>query len=166
MPKKITVRVLLLLVAAFGVFIAYSVVSVFIPRQGTAARISDLQAVYAKAGPRIASTFTNSLIQKFPFDGPINWKLIFFKDTAVFLYGKVETNGLHQFISSHPDTRFLWMGDSNECEEGWPRTNKCWPATTIWTNVWFNTGWDVPGSPTSIDGRVDLRSGTVAFRVW
>ncbi len=164
MSKKITIRVLLLLVAAFGAFIVYSVASVFIPRQGTAIRVSDLQAVYAKAGPRIASTFTNSLIQKFPFGGPIDWKLIFFKDTALFLSGKVDTNGLHQFISSNPDTRFLWSGAGSEIEEGWPSAKDY--STTTWTNLWFKTEWDVQGYPTSIEGRVDLRSDLVTFQVW
>jgi hypothetical protein len=76
------------------------------------ASVSDLQKVYSKAGQQIAATFTNSLIQKFPFDGPIEWKLIFFKDPMVFLYGKVATNALHSFIISHPGTRFLWVAQA------------------------------------------------------
>jgi len=53
-----------------------------------------LQKVYGKVGGPIASTFTNSLIQQFPFDGPIDWKIIFFKEPMVFLNGRVDTNAL------------------------------------------------------------------------
>lgn len=56
MSKKITIRVVFLLIAAFGIFILYSVVSVFIPRQGTVTSVSELQKVYSKAGPQIAAT--------------------------------------------------------------------------------------------------------------
>jgi hypothetical protein len=166
MKKTLTILAVLALAVMFGAFVVYSVVSV-LPRHGTAACVSDLQqAVYAQAGPRIGSTFTNSLVQKFPFDGPVDWKLIFFKDTALFLSGRVDTNGLHQFISSHPDTKFIWSGSRNEGEEGWPSDNKCWPATTTWTNVWFRNEWNFEGYPTSIEGRVDLRSGSATFQIW
>jgi hypothetical protein len=165
MKKSLIIRVVLFLVAAFGIFVVYSVVSVFIPRHGTVAHVSDLQAVYAKAGPSIGSTFTNSLLQKFPFEGPIDWKLIFFKDTALFLSGRVDTNGLHQFISSHPDTRFIWTGADSEVEEGWP-SDKVWPTTTEWTNIWFKSEWTVEGYPTSIEGSVDLRSDLASFQIW
>ena len=164
MSKKIAIRVVVLLVAALGIFVVWPVVSLFIPREGTAARPSDLRAVGAKAGTRIASTLTNSLIQKFPFDGPIEWKLIFIKDTAVFLSGKVDTNGLHQFVSSHPDTRFIWSGAGIELEEGWPSSNDY--PTTRWTNIWFKTAWDFKGCGTSIEGTVDCQSCRVNFRVW
>ncbi len=165
MTKKLTIRIVCLLVAVFAGFIAYSVASAFIPRHGTAAHVSDLRPVYAKAGTRIAFTFTNSLIQRFPFDGPIDWKLMFFKDTALFLSGRVDTNGLHQFIVSHPATRFIWTGAGSEIEEGWP-SDKVWPRTTTWTNVWFKTEWNVEGYPTSIEGRVDTRSRLFTFQIW
>jgi hypothetical protein len=153
---------MLLLVVALGIFVLYSVLSIFIDRHGTAARVSDLQKVYSKAGPQIAATFTNSLIQQFPFDGPIDWTLIFFKDPMVFLYGKVDTNALHKFISSHPDTRFLWSGAGNEIEEGWP-SGKDYPTTT-WTNIIFQTEWVVDGYEASIQGTVDFRSRIVTIR--
>jgi len=165
MTKKIIIRIVSLLVAVFAGFVVYSVASVFIPRHGTVAHVADLQPVYAKAGPRIASTFTNSLIQKFPFDGPIDWRLIFFKDTALFLSGRLDTNRLHQFIGSNPDTTFVWTSAGNEIEEGWP-DDKGWPATPTWTNVWFKTEWNVKGYPTSIEGRVDVRSGLYTFQMW
>ncbi len=164
MSKKLTIRVLLLLLVSLGVFIACSVISVFIPRHGTAAHVSDLKAVYAKAGSPIADSFTNSLIQKFPFAGSIGWKLIFFKDTALFLSGKIDTNGLPQFISSHPDTKFLWSGAGSEIEEGWPSATD-YPTTT-WTNVWFETEWKFQGYPMSIQGQLDLRSNLVTIRIW
>jgi hypothetical protein len=162
MSKKITIRVVLFLAVAFGIFVVYSVVSVFIPRHGTVASVSDLKKVYDKVGGPIATAATNSLIQQFPFDGPIGWKIIFFKDTMVFLNGKVDTNRLHQFISSHPDTRFLWSGAGNESEEGWP-SGKDYPTTT-WTNIWFRSDWVVEGYEAMTEGRVDLRSCIVTFR--
>ncbi len=162
MSKKITIRVVLLLVVAFGVFVIYSVSSLFIPRYGTVASVSGLRKVYDKVGGPIATASTNSLIQQFPFDGPIGWKIIFFKDTMVFLNGKVDTNRLHQFISSHSDTRFLWSGAGNESEEGWP-SGKDYPTTT-WTNIWFRSDWVVEGYEAMTEGRVDLRSCIVTFR--
>ena len=158
--KKTAFRVVLLLVVAFGIFGVYSVLSLFIDRHGTAGSVSDLQKVYNKAGSRIAATFTNSLIQKFPFDGPIDWKLIFFKDPMVFLYAKVDTNSLHQFISSHPDTRFLWSSVSGEVEEGWP-SSKDYPGVK-WTNIMFQTGHDsLYGA--AIDGTIELLSRDVVI---
>ena len=156
MSKKIPIRVALLLALAFGIFVVYSVLSVFIPRHGTVVSVSDLQKVYNKAGPQIAATFTNSLIQTFPFDGPIDWKLIFFKEPWVILTGKVDTNLLYQLISSHPDARFLWSGAGNEIEEGWPSGKEY--AATAWTNIWFKTHKVVEGYDSVIEGKIDLRS--------
>jgi hypothetical protein len=164
MSKKITIRVVLLLVGAFGVFVVYSVASLFIPRYGTVASVSDLQKVYNKVRGPIATASTNSLIQHFPFDGPIGWKIIFFKDPMVFLSGRVATNRLHQFISSHPDTRFLWSGAGNESEEGWP-SSKDYPSTT-WTNIWFKTDWVVEGYSAVIEGKIDLQSCVGTVQSW
>jgi len=162
MSRKIIIRVVSLLVAAFGIFVIYFVVSVFIPRHGAVINISDLQKVYNKAGPQVAATFTNSLIQKFPFDGPIDWKLILFKEPMVFLSGRVDTNALHQFISDHPTTRFLWSGAGSKIEEGWP-SDKDYPTTT-WTNIFFDASWAVEGYKADIQGTIDVRSRMVMIR--
>jgi hypothetical protein len=156
MSEKITIRIVLFLAAAFGIFILYSVVSVFIPRHGTVASVSDLEKVYSKAGPQVTATFTNSLIQKFPFDGPIDWKLIRFKEPMVFLTGRVDTNALRQFIGDHATTKFLWSGANNENEEGWP-SSKDYPTTT-WTNIWFDAVWIVGGYEADIKGTIDFRT--------
>jgi hypothetical protein len=164
MSKKIAIQIGALLLVAFGIFVLCGVVSIFIPRHGTAAHVSDLQTVCAKAGPGFTSTFTNSFVQKFPFDGPIDWKLIFFKDTALFLSGRVDTNKLEQFIISQPDTKFDWSGVDNAFEEGWPSA-KDYPTTT-WTNIWFRKEWKFEGYPMSIEGTVDIQSDSVTFRIW
>jgi hypothetical protein len=157
MSKKITIRVVLLLIVAFGLFVVYSVVSVFIPRHGTAASVSDLQKFYSKAGSEVAATFTNSLIQKFPFDGPVDWKLILFKEPVMFLTGRVDTNALHQFISDHATTTFLWKGAGNEAERGWPNAEDY--PTTIWTNIWVNATWIIEGGyEVAIRGNINLQT--------
>jgi hypothetical protein len=164
MSKKLTIRVVLSLAVAFGIFVVYSAVSLFIPRYGTVASASDLKRVYAKVGGPIAASCTNSLIQQFPFDGPISWKIIFLKEPIVFLNGKADTNQLHQFISNHPDTRFLWSGVGNESEEGWP-DGKAYPTTT-WTNIWFKTVLIIDGYDAVIEGQIDLQSRHGTIRSW
>lgn len=164
MSKKIAIRVVVSLAAAFGIFVVYSVVSLFIPRYGTAANVSDLKSVYAKVGGPIAASCTNSLIQQFPFDGPISWEIIFFKEPLILLNGKADTNRLHQFISSHPNTRFIWSGAGNEGEEGWPN-GQDYP-TTIWTNISFKTVLVIEGYDAVIEGQIDLRSRIGTVRSW
>jgi len=158
----IVLAVVIVLAVALGLNVLYCVWLVFVPHRGTVTNISALQKIYNKVGGPIAATFTNSLIQQFPFDGPIEWKVIYFKDPMVFLNGKVDTNRMHQFVSSHPDTRFLWSGAGGEIEEGWP-SGKDYPTTT-WTNIWFKREWVVEGYGACIEGRVDFRSCIVSFR--
>ncbi len=162
MTKKITIRVVLFLIVAFGIFVLYSSVLVFIPRHGTVANVSDLQKVYSKAGPQVAATFTNTLIQKFPFDGLIDWRLISFKEPMVFLTGRVDTNALHQFISNQAATRFMWSGTSHEVTEGWPNARDY--ATTTWTNIFFDAAWVVEGYEADIQGSIDFRMRMVTIR--
>jgi hypothetical protein len=137
-------------------------VSLFIPRHGTAASVADLKSVYHKAGPRIAATFTNSLIQKLPFAGPIDWRLMLFKDSMVFLSGKLDTNALHQFISSNPGTKFMWSGADNELEDGWPSGQEY--ITTTWTNICFKTELIAGPYGTCVQGALDLRSGMMTIQ--
>jgi hypothetical protein len=122
--------------------------------------------VYNKAGTEVGSTFTNSLIQTFPFDGPINWQFSLFKDPFVILTGKIDTNKLHQFIVDNPSTRFFWEGvgnnSENYSEEGWPDA-KTYPTTT-WTNVIFRfpdlEATNVEEYSAVIDGRMNLLLNT------
>jgi hypothetical protein len=80
----------------------------------------------------------------------------------VFVSGNVDTNRLHQFVSRHPDTAFLWSGTGNAMEKGWPSYSD-YPATT-WTNIWFKTNYSVEGRLASVECQVDLRSRVVSFR--
>jgi hypothetical protein len=131
----------IILIVALGIVFLWYTIKPFLGEHGSAGDVAALEKVYRKAGPLIATTFTNSLIQKFPFDGPVNWKLIFFKDTHVILLGKVDTNRLHQFISDNPSTQFVWDGidtnGENYGEVGWPEA-KIFPTTT-WTNLFFRS---------------------------
>jgi hypothetical protein len=160
MSRKIR-KSLAVVVVAFGIYILYSQVMLFIPRRGTADSVSALKTVYNKAGAQIGATFTNSHIQSFPFDGRIDWTLMFFKDTVVVLVGKVDTNALRQFIASHPDTRFIWSGANHEIEEGWPSGRE--HPTATWTNIWFRTDGVVEGFESIIEGQIAFPSciGTV-----
>jgi hypothetical protein len=147
----------------FGIFVVYLFIAEVITLHGTVTSVSDLQKVYGKGGRVVAATFTNSLIQKFPFDGPIDWKLIQFKEPIVFLTGRVDTNALRQFISDHATTRFLWSGAGNELEEGWPNAG-VWPATT-WTNIYFDSAWLVEGGyEADIQGQIDFQKRMVTIR--
>ena len=158
----IVLAVVIIVAVAFGLDVLYCAWMVFIPHRGTVTNVSALHKVYNKAGPQIAATFTNSLIQQFPFTGPIDWRLFFFKDPCVVLVGKVDTNALHQFISSHPDTRFLWSGAGNEIEEGWPSGKEY--ARTTWTNIWFHTEKVVEEQASVIEGTVDFSTCMATVR--
>jgi hypothetical protein len=127
-----------------------------------------LQEVYQKGGAQVASTFTNSLIQKFPFEGPIDWRLQYWKAQCIILTGKVDTNALRQFISDHPTTEFLWSGTNatggNNVEEGWPDA-KDYP-TTSWEDMLFKTQITVGGYSAVIEGWVDFPACTVTIQCW
>jgi hypothetical protein len=160
MSRKITiVRVVLLILAVvIGTGVLYCIWMVFIPHRGTVNSVPMLQKVYGKVGGPIASTFTNSLIQQFPFDGPIDWKIIFFKEPMVFLNGRVDTNALHKFVSDNPAGQISWSGvDTNGRDwsaDSWPSASD-YPAVT-WKTISFGTLHD--GRPSVIDGTVDLQS--------
>lgn len=164
MSNKIINRVVLILFAMFVAVFVYFIVSMFIPRSGVVASTSDLKKVFNKVGGSIACISTNSLIQEFPFDGPIAWKIFFFKEPVIFVTGKIETNGLHQFIRARTDTTFIWTGSSNELEGGWPSDNPCWPATVVWTNMSFKKNLVIDGYEASVEGNVDYRLHIVTLR--
>lgn len=162
---KITVRVILFLVAVFVIFCLYSVVSLFIPRHGEVTRVSDLRSAFSKAGPEIESIFTNSLIQNFPFDGTIEWRLILFKDPVLSLDGRVDTNALRKFVSAHTaDTKFFWSGtdgtNQNWFADEWP-TREEYPSVN-WTSMTFGTPHTNQFGAV-IDGTVDIVSNRIHF---
>jgi hypothetical protein len=166
MSKKIRNLAALLVVTAFGIFIIYPVVSLFIPRQGTVTSVSDLPRVFSKAGPQFAAAFTNSLIQKFPFDGPIDWKLSLFKDPMGSLSGRVDTNALHKFVTDNSGTKFRWLGTytNGEIEDA-----DDWPTKDEYPSVcWKSITFDTPHTnefTTVIDGTLDIVSNRVHFLI-
>lgn len=169
MSKKFIIRVILLLVAISGIYVVFCVLSALIPRHGTVASVSDLQRVFNKAGPEIAVTFTNSLIQNFPFAGKVNWELGLFKMRHVTLSGKVDTNALHQFVISHPSTLFAWSGvDKNGqnwgTAESWPLGEK--NPRIIWHSVSFKLDPAGGGYAAVIQGDVEFPSSMGTVTSW
>jgi len=164
MEMKIVIRAMLLLIAAFGIFVLYSVVSLFIPRHGTVTSVSDLPRVFSKAGPQFAATFTNSLIQKFPFDGPIHWKLVLFKDPWGYLNGRVDTNALHKFVTDNSGTQFRWFGTytngDEEDADDWPSKDE-YPSV-FWKSITFGTPHTNEYTAV-IDGTLDIVSNRADF---
>jgi len=163
---KIAIRVILLLIAAFGIFCLYSVVSLFIPRHGEAARLSDLRSAFSKAGPGIEAVFTNSLIQEFPFTGPIAWRLTFLKDPLLSLDGRVDTNALHKFVSDNAGTQFIWSGTDisgqNWSADEWPTEERY--SSVTWTRIIFGTPHTNEFCAV-IDGTFDIVSNRVHFLI-
>ena len=167
MPKLTITKVVLLVFTAFAVFILYSVGSLFIPRHGEATRVSDLRRPFSKAGPAIEAIFTNSLIQKFPFDGPIAWRLVLFKEPMLSISGRADTNALRAFVSAHPGTQFMWTGTDaaggNWLADEWPTTEE-YPSVD-WKTMKFGTPHTSQFSPV-IDGALDIVSNRVRFLIY
>jgi hypothetical protein len=171
MSRKIlfTWNAAIILTVALGIVFLWHTIKLFVGEHGTVSSVSVLQKVYNKAGPEIAATFTNSLIQKFTFSGQVDWKLVFFKDPAVVLLGRVNTNALRQFISDNPSTQFIWDGiDKNgeNCgEEGWPDAKEY--STTTWKGMFFRSpnigAADVGKYSGFIDGTVEFPSCKVVI---
>src|SRR6185437_5138942 len=91
MNKKITIRIGFFILAAFGIFMLYSMINFLIPRHGSVANISELRKEYQRV-PEIAVTFTNDLVQKFPFQGNVKWTFSYWKARFIDVTGKVDTN--------------------------------------------------------------------------
>lgn len=159
MGKKPVTWIILLLVTAFGIFIIYPIVSLFIPRHGEVGHISELQNTFREAGAEIEATFTNSLIQRFPFDGPITWRLTFMKDPFLSLHGRVDTNALRAFVSTNSGTQFFWSGTDTAghdwAADEWP-TKEEYPSVN-WTRMGFRTS-DTNQFTAVIEGTFDMVS--------
>ena len=166
MAKKIITWIVVLLVAAFGIFVVYPVVSLFIPRHGEVSHVSDLQKTFTEAGTEIEATFTNSIIQKFPFDGTITWRLTLVKDPFLSLDGRVDTNALRKFISANSGTQFFWSGTDASNQDWnadeWP-TKEDYPSVK-WTTMRFGTPHTNQFGAV-IDGRIDIDSNKVHFLI-
>ena len=153
--------VVIILAVAFGLNVLYCAWIMFVPHRRTVTNVSALQRVYHRAGPQIALTFTNSLIQRFPFEGKVDWELGFFKAPRVVLSGKVDTNALRQFVSDHPSILFAWSGvDKNGqnwfAAENWPSTEE--NARIIWDSVSFQVDPVGGGYAAVIQGEVKFPS--------
>lgn len=102
------------------------------------------------------------------FDGPVNWRLQYWKAPCVILTGKADTNALHQFINDHPVTECIWSGTNanggNNIETGWPDP-KDYP-TTYWKSMWFQTEAVVGGYKAVIKGWVDFPAADVTIQSW
>jgi len=168
MNRKTLIKIALLGVAALGIILIYQIARQFMGEHGVADNVSNLQKVYQKGGAQVAATFTNTLIQKFPFDGPINWRLQYLKAPCVILTGKVDTNALHRFISDHPTTEFIWSGvnanGGDNLETGWPDP-KDYP-TTSWKSMWFQTENVVGKYPSVIKCWVAFPTCNVTIQSW
>ena len=168
MTKKIINWIGVLLFAAFVIFVVCPVVSLFIPRTGEAGHASDLQKAFREGGPWIEASFTNSLIQKFPFDGAIAWRLTFLKEPFLSLSGRVNTNALRAFVSANSGTRFYWSGRDAAgqnwvADDGWP-TKEEYPSVN-WTSMIFGTPHTNQFGAV-IDGTFDMVSNRVRFLIY
>ncbi len=166
MAKKIINWIAVLLGAGFLIFVVCPIVSLFIPRYGEATRVSDLQRAFGKAGPEIEATFTNPLIQSFPFEGAIEWRLTFFKDPFLSLDGRADTNALRTFVSANSGTQFYWSGtDTN----GQDRSVDEWPTKDDYPSVhWKSIMFGTPHTNqfgAVIDGTFDIVSNRVHFLI-
>jgi hypothetical protein len=111
----------------------------------------------------VATAFTNSLIRDFPFDGPVEWRLILFKEPMVFLNGRVNTNALRRFVADQEEGVFPWSGSRDDKQDG-GRDAETW-SEAIRTGMVFRSAWIVEGGyEASIQGEIDVRDWTVKFQ--
>jgi hypothetical protein len=159
---KIIFRAVLVLSAAYVVFLVFGMGYYFWPRHGTVAKVADLRKVFDQSGPVVATALTNSLIRDFPFDGPVEWRLILFKEPMVFLNGRVNTNALRRFVADQEEGVFPWSGSRDDQQDG-GRDAESW-AEAIRTRMVFQSAWIVEGGyEASIHGEIDVRDWTVKF---
>lgn len=170
MARKIpTIRIAkIILFAVLAIIALRFVCKPFLSEHGTVSNVSVLQKVFQRGGPEIAATFTNSLIQRFPFDGNVDWVLQHFKMPQVVLSGKVDTNALHQFVRDHPSTRFIWSvvdkSGQNWIAEEWPTAEEY--ARIARGSVWFKVLPDGGGYAAVIEGEVEFPSRVGTVRSW
>lgn len=138
MRKQRVVQIVsLVAILAIGSVILWHAFRFFAGERGVANGVSDLFEVYRKAGSAVGSTFTNSLIQQFPFEGPIDWHLGYWADPFVSLSGRVNSNALHRYIAANASVQFIWSGVNTNgqdvSEEGWPNEKE--HQATVWRSL-------------------------------
>jgi hypothetical protein len=155
----------IILAIALGMIFARYAFKNLIYDHGTVDKVSILGKIYHKAGSNIETTFTNSLIQTFPFEGKIDWKLQFIKDPMIILTGKVDTNTLNHFVTNNSSTQFVWSGIDNKGQnwsaDGWPSPEE-YPAV-IWNSMIFKVE-GVGQYPPVIEGSVEFSSGKAVIK--
>jgi hypothetical protein len=134
--------------------------------QGWVSSVAALHRPFTKAGSQIAATFTNSLIQTFPFKGDIEWRLGFIKDPMLSVAGDVDTNALQKFVSANSGIQFFWSGtDTNGQDwsaDEWP-TKDAYPSVN-WKTMTFGTP-HTNGITAVIDATLDIVSNRVHFLI-
>jgi hypothetical protein len=134
--------------------------------QGRVSSVAALHRPFTKAGSQIAATFTNSLIQTFPFKGDIEWRLGFIKDPMLSVTGEVDTNALQKFISANSGIQFFWSGTDASgrdwSADEWP-TKDAYPSVN-WKTMTFGTP-HTNGFTAVIDATLDIVSNRVHFLI-
>lgn len=138
MRKQRVVQIVsLATILAIGCVILWNVFRFLAGERGVANGVSDLFEVYRKAGSAVGATFTNSLIQQFPFEGSVDWRLGYWADPFVSLSGRVNSNALQRYISANTSAQFIWSGVNTNgqdvSEEGWPDERE--HHATVWRSL-------------------------------
>ena len=159
--SRLALIALVVALVFFGLRWVYHVV---IFDQGRVSSVAALQRPFTKAGSQIAATFTNSLIQTFPFKGEIEWQLGFIKDPMLSVAGDVDTNALHKFVSANSGIQFFWSGtDTNRhnwSADEWPTKDE-YPSVN-WKTMTFGTP-HMNEFIAVIDATLDIVSNRVHF---
>jgi len=134
--------------------------------QGRVSSVAALHRPFTKAGSQIAATFTNSLIQTFPFKGDIEWRLGFIKDPMLSVAADIDTNALLKFVSANSSVEFFWSGTDasgqNWSADEWP-TKDAYPSVS-WKTMTFGTP-HTNGFTAVIDATLDIVSNRVRFLI-
>src|SRR4051812_38982303 len=96
-------------VFVIAIFICSFVFERFQSGSGVAEQVTDLSAVYRKAG--IESFYTNSIFQSLQFHGPITWSWRA-RPREVVLQGKIELSEWRTYLILHPAVRSNWSDGS------------------------------------------------------
>ena len=136
---------------------------------GTAKSIPEMAKIYKKAGVLISATYTNSLVQEFPFDGKIDWQLQFIAEPLLILNGNINSNGFHSMILKNQSTRFFWTGIDKDGKEISPDGNFSTEAESrevVWRQMFFKATQKVQGYEACIEGSVDFASGVAVLKTY
>jgi hypothetical protein len=157
--KAIWILVLLALIGSLRLGCKY-----YLYDSGTVGSVAEVQHIYHRAGASLATVYSDSIVQHFPFKGRINWNLLLFRARSVSLSGMVDTNRLAEFMNNHPAVKFLHIGKSKDgvdftgSPDGIPAYDSAGRPNT-WHKVYFQLERAVGERPVIIIGDVDIDSG-------